>query len=143
MTPAKPSVTGGTEAQRQRRIGPTLAAFVLGLPLAGAILAAVQYGPLHGTEVARYLSHPVERVEVILFSCAMGAFVAKLIGLLIERAAAGRQPLPLWDGKAVPVSEASRLLAEVDRQPRWFAGTWLGRRITAVLEFLVKRRSAG
>jgi biopolymer transport protein ExbB/TolQ len=140
-SPLPLSPNGRGDCGGRRRFGPTLAAFAIGLPLAAAILTLVLLQP-EGSLVRRYVSHPVELVEVVLFSCAIGGLLAKLANLAVERAALRRQPLPAWNGKTVPVADASRLLADLGRQPRWLRSTFLGKRLSAVLEFLSSRGSA-
>jgi len=129
-------------AARPRRLGATLAAFVIGLPLSAGLLWLIHRGPLHGTVVQRYVSHPVEYASVILFACALGTLLVKVLGWFRERAAFGAKPVPAWDGRAVGVEEAGPLLAHLTQRPRWLNATYLGRRLGAVLEFLCNRKSA-
>src|SRR5262249_51244807 len=75
------STPGG--GARVRRCNTTVAAFVLGLPLAAAVLG-VLYGPLKDTPVFRYVEHRVECVEVVMFCCALGTLGAKLWQNLFE-----------------------------------------------------------
>jgi biopolymer transport protein ExbB/TolQ len=117
------------------------AAFIIGVPLGLGILAFVQYGPMEES-IKRYVSHEVEWVEVVMFACALGALFAKLIRQPLERRAFGARMLPARQGPAVPIAEASSLLAAVSRLPRRLQNTLLGRRISAVLEFLCQRGSA-
>lgn len=124
------------------RSGVTVMAFLLGLPLALAILWPLHHGPLQDTEAARYLKHPVECVEVVMACVALCGLGTKLWLTRRERAALNRNLLPAWDGKPVPVADAAKLLAEFDRQPRRWQKTYLGRRIAAVLDFLRSRGSA-
>lgn len=125
------------------RVSTVRAAFVIGLPLAIAALLPFQKGsPLHGTEAARYVSHPVECVEVVMFCCALGALAAKLWQNRGERAALSAKILPAWNGQAVSVSEASSLLESTRRLPRRVRNSFLARRIEATLDFLRSRGSA-
>jgi biopolymer transport protein ExbB/TolQ len=126
----------------RRRSFSTLAAFVFGVPATVAVLALVHAGPLRDTEVARYLSHPVEAVEVLLFCCALGALLAKVAASWRERAAFRGEVLPPWDGKPVPAEDAGALLAAARRHGRGWQATCLGRRVTAVLDFVSSRASA-
>ncbi len=137
MTRANPGA-----ADRGRRPGTTAAAFLLGLPLAAAILAIFHVGPLHKTPAFRYVEHPVENVEVVLFCCALGTLAAKLWVNRAERAALSADVLPKWDGKPVPAGDAAKLLAHLSRLPRRLQNTYLARRVAAVLDFLCQRRSA-
>jgi biopolymer transport protein ExbB/TolQ len=130
-----------TPVERVRRSGTTLAAFVYGLPLAAGILAAVHYATPPDFILKRYLGHPVERIEVVLFSCAIGTLFAKLLQARVERAACRHGLLSRWDGKPVLVDEAGRLLASLDLSPKRLHNTFLFQRLAAVLEFLVQRRS--
>jgi hypothetical protein len=110
--------------------------------MAAIILGLFHYGPLRHVYVYRYVEHPVQWVEVVFFCCCLGALLGKLGRILIERRACGIDILPRWDGKPIPVAKASDLLASIDRQSARVQGTYLGRRIRAVLEFLCQRRSA-
>src|SRR5205807_10597724 len=92
---------------RERRTRTTLAAFLVGLPLAAGILALIHFGPLRDTVALRYVSHPVEYVEVIMFCGALGALGTKLWGCRAERRACRLNVLPPWDGQTAPVSEAA------------------------------------
>ncbi len=126
-----------------RRPSTTLAAFLLGLPLAAAILGALHFGPLsQNPEIVRYVSHRVEDVEVILFCCAMGTLLGKLWQIRRERSACYREVVTAWDGKPVAVEEATTLFARLGKLPRGLQGTYLVQRIRGVLDFLVQRRSA-
>ena len=76
-----------TNADRGRRSSSTVAAFLIGIPLAVAILAFVLQGPGRETIAYRYLSHYVEQVEVVLFCCALGTLAVKLWAALAEKRA--------------------------------------------------------
>src|SRR5881396_2286773 len=84
-TPAGVDRTSGKDATsvpsaHGRRGGSTWAAFLVGLPLAVGFLLAVDRGLLANPVLERYLSHLVERVEVVLFGCALGTLAAKWLG---------------------------------------------------------------
>src|SRR5262249_15824480 len=87
----------------------------------------------------RYLQHPAERVEVVMFFCALAALGAKLWQQVRERLACRRGLLPAWDGKPVPVTHPPTLLADLQRLPRRVQTTLLGRRLLACLDFLGRR----
>jgi biopolymer transport protein ExbB/TolQ len=110
--------------------------------MAAGVLALIHLGPLKDTVARRYVSHPVEYVEVVMFCGALGALGAKLFGSLGERRACGLTLMPRWDGKSLPLTEAPRLLAGLQQQPAWAQGSLIVRRASAVLEFLCKRGSA-
>jgi MotA/TolQ/ExbB proton channel family len=129
-------------ADRGRRSSNTMAAFLIGIPLAAAVLGFVLYGPGRETVAYRYLSHYVECVEVVLFCCALGTLVVKMWGTLTEKRACRSELIPAWDGKPVAVGEASSLLAALNRRPPRLQQTWLGQRLRAVVEFICQRRSA-
>jgi biopolymer transport protein ExbB/TolQ len=141
---SQPERTGGRErpAQRRPRSFVTLAALGLGAPLAVGVLALVNLGPLKDTPLHRYVSHPVENVEVLMFCCALAALLAKLLGSWKEGAACRREPLPPWDGQAVHAAEAGRLLSGLRGLGRGFQNTRLARRVAAVLDFVHSRGSA-
>jgi biopolymer transport protein ExbB/TolQ len=136
----KPTNPGAAETGR--RPGTTAAAFLVGLPLAAAVLGVVLFGPLRDTVAYRYLSHPVECVEVVMFCCALGALAGKWRQTAVERRASATEVVPRWDGKPVPATEAPALLAGLSRLPRRLRGTYLARRVEGILDFLCQRRSA-
>ncbi|MFL5241393.1 MAG: MotA/TolQ/ExbB proton channel family protein [Gemmataceae bacterium] len=117
------------------------AAFIIGLPLGIGILTFLQYGPVDDS-IKRYVSHEVEWVEVVMFTCALGALLSKLARQPLERRAFRGQILPAWDGPAVPVSEATPLFAGLSRLPLYLQKTMVAGRVRAVLEFLCRRGSA-
>ncbi len=133
-----------TNTPRTGRRGTTLPALLFGVPLAVGILAlfAPGYGPLAHLEISRYFQHHVERVEVLLFCCALSALAAKFWRHLGEGQIDGRKLLPAWDGKPVPVSEAGTLLGSVSRLPRRLRDSLLGKRVAAALDFIRQRGSA-
>jgi hypothetical protein len=124
-----------------RRSSSTLATFLIGLPLAGGVLALFHFGPLRQTPVFRYVEYPVQWAEVGLFCCALGALIAKVLGLRGEFEACHTDILPRWDGKPIPVEQSQALLASIDRQSARIRGSYLGRRIRGVLEFICQRHS--
>jgi biopolymer transport protein ExbB/TolQ len=119
-----------------------LTAFALGLPLATVILWAVLKGPFADTTAHRYLSHPVECVVVIMFCGVVGALVGKVANNLRERRVLRGRILTSWDGKVVPVAEATTLAGEVRKLPRPWQSTYVVRRVRSVLDFLHSRGSA-
>ena len=55
-----------------------MAAFAVGVPLAGGALAAIHLGALAGTPLHHYLSHAVEQVEIVMFCLAVSGLSAKV-----------------------------------------------------------------
>jgi biopolymer transport protein ExbB/TolQ len=110
--------------------------------MAAGILCLIHLGPLRETTLRRYVSHPVECVEVVMFCGALGALGAKLWGHRTERRACGATILPPWDGQAVAVTEAGKLLAELSKLPQRLQSTLIVKRVAAVLDFLCSRGSA-
>ena len=125
-----------------RRPSTTLAAFLIGLPLAAAILYGIHNSFPADSIVIRYIHHPVENVAVVLFCCALGTLGAKLWQSLFESSAIRRDPLPAWDGKPVPIDQAPKLLTSVLRLPTFLHTTYLVLRVQAVLDFLRQRGDA-
>ena len=128
--------------RRKRRSSSTVAAFVFGLPLSLAILATITFAPGVDEKVKRYVHHPVEKVAVVMFCCAVCALGAKLRQSRAERRAFAVPLLPVWDGKTIPIAGAEQLLAGLHRQPKGVQDTLLGKRFHAVLDFLCSRGSA-
>jgi len=142
MSTSRPPEIRERPATNSRRSLATLAALVLGTPLAVGVLALFETGPLKGTPYARYVSHGVEKVEVLLFCCALMALVSKLWCYRSERAACRLDCLPPWDGRAVPVADAGRLIKDIRGLKRSWKHTYLVRRVAAVLDFVHCRGSA-
>lgn len=126
----------------QRRASNALPAFVLGIPLAALVIYLVCWGPGKDTEMERYLSHHVEKVEVILFCCAFSALAGKLWRSRREQAAFRTKILPAWDGTPLPVEEGPKLLADLARLPYRLQNSFLVCRVAAILDFVCSRRSA-
>jgi biopolymer transport protein ExbB/TolQ len=141
MTNSRPAETKERSSGSGRSFT-TMAALLLGTPLAIGILTLVEKTSLKDRPEARYISHAVEKVEVLLFCCAVAGLLAKLWSYLIERRACRLLPLPAWDGKPVPASEAGRLLTYVRGLGRRLQNTYIGRRAAAVLSFVHSRGSA-
>ena len=118
------------------------AAFAAGLPLGVAVLWAVLHGPGRHAEWNRYVQHPVEQVEVVLFCCALTALAGKLLTCWRERRALRHDLLPSWNGQTAPPSESKTLRAHLARQPRQVQSTWVGRRVAGVLDFVHSRGGA-
>jgi biopolymer transport protein ExbB/TolQ len=112
--------------------------------LAAGILALFTpgYGPLAQLEISRYFQHHVERVEVLLFCCALSALAAKFWRHLAEGRIDGQSLLPAWDGKPAPIREAASLLGSLSRAPRRQRESLLGKRVAAALDFIRQRGSA-
>jgi biopolymer transport protein ExbB/TolQ len=126
------------------RRGITLPALLFGVPLAAGILALFTpgYGPFAHLEISRYFQHHVERVEVLLFCCALCALAAKFWRHLGEGRIDGAKLLPAWDGKPVPISTASTLVGTVSRASRRLRDSLLGKRVVSALDFVRQRGSA-
>ena len=133
-------------ANSGRRTNTTLAAFMVGLPLAAGVLVGFRFGAERLDalqELGHYVSNPVECVEVVLFCCAdqrpgrQGAPQPhRAPGLPRRRAAAvGRPARPRRRG-----AQAARRRAEAARG--FLLNTYLGQRAAAVLEFLYQRGAA-
>lgn len=121
----------------------TLAIFLFGVPLGAAALVFIQYGPIEHALLRRYVSHPVEHAEVILFTCALCALAGKLLSYLRERAACSRDVLSATEGGPQPAAEVLRRCRhDLDMQPRWVRSTFLSRRIAGLLDYVAGRGSA-
>jgi hypothetical protein len=143
MNRMQPAVVTQQNPGSERRSSPTRAAFMVGAPLAVGVLCLINFGPLDDkSPIRRYVEHPVECVEVVLFFCALAALGAKLLRSWTERAACRTDVMPPWEGKPGPVVEASTLLANLERLPGRLQDTYLVRRVAAVLGFLCSRGSA-
>src|SRR5262245_8204708 len=126
---------------RTRSFGGALT-FALGVPLGLGVLWVILQGPGHDTELCRYVEHPVEQVEVLLFCCALTALVGKLLGGLRESRALRGQVLPPWSGETTPASQVAELRQHLNNLPGRVQSSLLGRRIGGVLDFVESRGSA-
>ncbi len=142
MTRPQSSVSRERGASRPRRSRATVAAFLVGVPLAAGILSFIRMSPSVDPSVRRYVSHPVECVEVFMFCGALGALATKLWSCRAERRACRAEVLPHWDGTPVAVSEATKSLAGLGKLPRFMQHTLIVKRAVEVLEFLCRRGSA-
>ncbi len=142
MSASQPSLPSEFRGRQEHRTRTTLAAFFVGLPLAAGILCLIHFGPLRETAVRRYVSHPLECVEVVMFCAALGALGAKLARYLTERRACAMAIVPAWDGKAVPASAAAKLLPHLQKLPQSLQSTVMLRRVSAIVDFLSRRGSA-
>jgi biopolymer transport protein ExbB/TolQ len=127
---------------KARRLHASRAAFLFGLPVAVGILGLFQVGPLRHSSAHRYVSHPVEAVEVVMFCVALGALAAKLWSVRIERRALRTPLVPPWDGTAIPPGEAETLRTALRATPPALEATLLVKRIRGILDFLCCRGSA-
>jgi hypothetical protein len=134
--------TRAAGASRGRSFG-GLAVFLVGVPLAVGLLAAIerdQFGP--NPELKRYFEHPVEQAELVLFCCGLCALAGKLFGYLRERAAFRRDLVPPWDGKVIPATDARKLKQHLSLQGGPYHRSYVGRRVASVLDFVESRGAA-
>lgn len=117
------------------------AAFLFGVPAGLLVLLVLHLGP-HDSALFRYVSHPIECVEVVLFCCALAALIAKAHGHRLERHALRHDVLPTWRGQALAAAEAGPLRAGLSRLGRALQETFLVRRVRAILDFVASRGSA-
>jgi biopolymer transport protein ExbB/TolQ len=119
-----------------------VAAFLFGLPVGFGLLLFLHRGPYHNSDFVQYVAHPVEMTEVVMFCCAVGALLAKIISSWRERSARNRELLPPWTGAPAPAAEAGALREHLARQSGRIQNTFLGRRVASILEFVESRGSA-
>jgi biopolymer transport protein ExbB/TolQ len=125
---------------RRRSLG-NLTALILGIPLGLAVVSLATETSLLPEEMRRYVEHPVEQAEIVLFCCGAMVLISKLLGWLRERATLRQQLIPAWNGQAAPVADAATLSDQLAQQAG-VHGTWLGRRLHAGLDFVRGRGSA-
>lgn len=125
-----------------RRSQSTIAALLIGLPLAAGVLVLFHFGPLRTTPAFRYVEWPTQWVEMAFFCTGLGALSVRLWSLRAEQAALNREWLPVWDGKPVSVDKAGDLLAALRRQSNAVLDTYIGRRVASLLRFICQRKSA-
>ena len=121
---------------------PFKAAFLFGVPLFGVLYVAAMYSPLGGETLKRYLSHPIEMVELALFCLGLGAYVGRGIGLRLERNALQEVPLPQVAPGSSDPALAGELARHLKNQPDIWRESFLGRRLATALDFVNRRKSA-
>lgn len=132
-----------TGSKRSRGgMGSTIAAFLLGLPMAAGVVWLFLHGPLRDHFLHRYVAFPVMWVEVSFFTCGIGAIIVKWLGIQRDLLACRRQILPEWDGQPSSPDSAKEMLEQLDQQPRRVQRSRIFARFRAVLEFVTLRRSA-
>ncbi len=131
------------EAPKSRGSFAMVAAFLFGLPVGVGLLWFLHHGPYQDSDFVEYVKHPVEMTEVVMFCCAVGAMLAKIIAALGEWSVRRRELLPAWSGDPVPVSEAGSLRSHLAALGRGVQRSFLGRRIANVLDFVESRGSVG
>src|ERR1700694_4604371 len=114
-------------------------AYVLGIPLAIGLLHAIDIGAIGNADVQRYTQFAVQKTAVLLFCCALCGLAGKLLRYLRERVACAKSPLPEWDGKPIPPAQVGPLQQQLALQPASAQGTYIGRRVRAVLDFVACR----
>ena len=125
-----------------RRSSSTLAALMIGLPLAAGALAAFHFGPLRQTVAFRYVEWPTQWVEVAFFGIGLGALVVRLWSLRWERSAFRDNLLPPAEDQPIRAEKAGELIQAFRKAPRWIHHTLLGRRLMHLLGYIHQRRSA-
>jgi biopolymer transport protein ExbB/TolQ len=121
---------------------PFKAAFLFGVPLFGVLYLGAKFSPVGGETLNRYLSHPVEMVELALFCLGLGAYLGRLWGLRQEKAAVADMPLtPVAPGSTDP-SMAGELARQLKNQPDAWRESFVGRRLATALDFVHRRKSA-
>jgi len=127
-------------------VSATMAAFAVGVPFGSLILYAVPLGMFLDADsqklIERYLHHPVEKVEFIMFCAAVAVLGAKWLGSIRQNAGLKAEIVPEWDGKPVAPAQAAVLLKTHEDTLASWSGTWIGRRYRAILEFVKSRGSA-
>jgi len=116
-------------------------AFALGVPLAILVLASFYWGPLRQTVLHRYVSHPVECVEVVMFCCALCGLAAKWHGATRQKGAFHQLQVPAVAAGTLSFDSVGAVLDETASWPARCRNTWLGQRIVEILTFVRQRRS--
>lgn len=121
---------------------PFKAAFLFGVPLFGVLYAGAKFSPVGGETLNRYLSHPVEMVELALFCLGLGAYLGRMLGLRQERAALAEVPLAQAAPGSADPAQAGDLARQLRSQPAAWRESFVGRRLAGALDFVHRRKSA-
>lgn len=92
----------------------TSISLIIGIPFAVGFWSLVMYGPIESPIMKRYLGHPVEFVEIVMFSCAITALVFKLSKILKEKNALHKTLIPVWDNIQIHPLETTNLLENLN-----------------------------
>ena len=121
---------------------PFKAAFLFGVPLFGVLYAGAKFSPVGGETLNRYLSHPVEMVELALFCLGLGAYLGRMLGLRQERSALAEVPLAQAAPGSADPAQAGDLARQLRNQPAVWRESFVGRRLAGALDFVHRRKSA-
>lgn len=130
-----------TAVETRRGSFVTWFAFLVGVPLGVGTLVLIERGPWQNATVQRYIQHETEQAIVVLFYCALAAFLGKLLMAMKERLAHTQTLLPTWDGKPVAVTEITQLQQSFALASESVKNTYLGRRVANLLHYIASRNS--
>lgn len=120
----------------------TAIALSIGIPIAVGFWCFVMFGPIDVPLLKRYLGHPVEFVEIVMFSCAITALIYKYFRINKEKTALRTKILPEWENKTLHPMESEKILSHIGTSPNWILKTIVFRRFESILEFVKQRGSA-
>lgn len=120
----------------------SIAVLAVGIALGAALLAWCQSGAETGSLLHRYTSHPIEKVCVLLFACAVAVLAAKAAVALVNLFVPADAIIPEWDGKPQPAESAVGLFDRLQDLAAPMRNSILANRVREVLDFVIKRRSA-
>lgn len=120
----------------------TLPSLLFGIPIGVSLWALVIFGPIDNPTLKRYLSHPVEFVEVVMFTTAITALLWKYAKIRKEKSVLSLELIPQWDEIQVHPNQALDLLQTLGSTPSWLKCTIVYRRYFELLDFIAKRNSS-
>lgn len=120
----------------------TSISLIIGIPIAVGFWSLVMFGPIESPILKRYLGHPVEFVEIIMFSCAIVALIFKYLKITNENKTLKEKLIPDWDNNQIHPLEAGTLLENIDNAREKTKRTFVFRRFRNVLQFVKQRGSA-
>lgn len=120
----------------------TSISLIIGVPIAVGFWSLVMFGPIDIPIMKRYLGHPVEFVEIVMFSCAITALTFKLSKIMKEKSALRQTLIPVWDNIQVHPLETTTLLENLNTSTLQTKKTIVFRRFLNVLQFVKQRGSA-
>lgn len=133
-------------AQLQSNIKPipgdlsgTLPSLLFGIPIGISLWALVIFGPIENPTLKRYLGHPVEFVELVMFSTAVTSLVWKYGKIRREKSVLKMKLFPAWDGNQIHPKLAGGILEQLGSTPDWVKNTLVYRRYFELLDFVSKR----
>jgi len=113
---------------------------LLGGGFSGVFFALLFQGPLNTPLIYRYFAgHPINMTTTVLFFVGLAALLLKFLDVVRQHAALGEIELPEPPASGQRVDQAGQLLDYVASLPQRAQRSYLGQRLTALLEIIERK----